>query len=193
LNKIIVIQKKGKVSGSLPNLEGDKNLELTAEQIASKFYQGFEGELISYFEVPKNTNILNFAKAIVEIPYEKKKQNHLTLYVCSDLNDNHDYMNEVALKVGYDIGWCEDGGAFYGEEKIYSFWYSSFSSIYHEILFGKVNKLIAYKEFLNEHFLFPDRSLAEQYVRLHDELSAQGENVEDYMKMIIYEIWKLKR
>lgn len=61
-----------------------------------------------------------------------------------------------------------------------------------EILFGFFEKLIAYKNFLNDHFLFSDRSLAEQYVGLHDELSAQGVGVEDYMPMNIYTVWKIK-
>ncbi|MGE5196682.1 MAG: hypothetical protein ACM3JI_05075 [Anaerolineae bacterium] len=52
--------------------------------------------------------------------------------------------------------------------------------------------MIAYKDLLNENLLFPDKATAERYVDLHNEMSAQGKNVEDYMEMIIYEIWKHK-
>jgi hypothetical protein len=191
MNKIILIERYSNTSRFWPNMERDNNLKLTVEHILYNYYKGFEGELISYFEVPKNTNILNFAKALIEIPYDPDKQNHLTLYVCSDLNNSHSYMNEVALNVGYDVGWCEDVGSFY-EDTFYSFSYSSYSSIFHEVLFGKVQKLVAYKDYLNEYLLFSDKSLAQQYANLHTELEAQGEDVErETMK--IYEIWKLNR
>ncbi|HEY5235968.1 MAG TPA: hypothetical protein VIJ14_07310, partial [Rhabdochlamydiaceae bacterium] len=62
----------------------------------------------------------------------------------------------------------------------------------HEIIFGYYDELVAYKDLLNENFLFPDRSIAEKYVELHDVMSAEGKDVEDYEKMIIYEIWKYK-
>ena len=81
--------------------------------------------------------------------------------------------------MGYDVGVCD-------EEK------TIFSSIFNEILFGNLDELISYKDLLNENLLFPDRSLAEKYVSLHDTLSEEGKGVEDYEKMIVYEIWKQK-
>ena len=88
-------------------------------------------------------------------------------------------VKEQALRVGYDVGVCEEGKTIY-------------SSIFNEILFGNLDELIAYKDFLNEHLLFSDKFLAEKYVSLHNELSAQGKDVEDYEEMIVYEIWKYK-
>jgi hypothetical protein len=41
-------------------------------------------------------------------------------------------------------------------------------------LFGHLEELIAYKDFLNENFLFSDKSLAEKYLLLHDKLSSEG-------------------
>jgi hypothetical protein len=146
------------------------------EQILNK-YQGFEGESLSIIPIPKSTSDLNFLE-ILDV-YKNTINNYLMLYVISDFDENYSYLNKEALKVGYDVGVCEEEGTIY-------------SSIFNEVLFGHLEKLIAYKDFLNEHFLFPDRSLAEQYVRLHNELSIQGAGVEDYMEMVIYEIWKQK-
>ena len=81
--------------------------------------------------------------------------------------------------MGYDIGACDE------EKTVYS-------SIFNEVLFGGYDSLIAYKGLLNENLLFPDKEIAERYVELHNEMSAQGKNVEDYMEMIIYEIWRHK-
>lgn len=192
VNKIILVERYVEGSHFWPNLKRDNNLDKPLEQILYKSYQGFEGNLISYFEIPRNKNILNFAEALVEIPYNKRIKNHLTLYVCSDLSDDNSYLNNVALNVGYDVGWCDESGAFYGDSGFYSFEYSSYSSIFHEVLFGKIQQLVEYKIFLNEHLLFSDKSLAEQYVKLHAELAAQGKDVENE-PMKIYEIWKLKR
>ena len=52
--------------------------------------------------------------------------------------------------------------------------------------------LLHIKILLNENLLFPDKATAKRCVNLHNEMSAQGKNVEDYMEMIIYEIWKHK-
>lgn len=101
------------------------------------------------------------------------------LNVLSTPSEMPSFLNEQAIKAGYDIGVCEE------ESTIYS-------SIFHEILFGVVDELVTYKDFLNENFLFPDRSLAEKYVGVHNEMSAKGKDVEDYMEMTIYEIWKYK-
>lgn len=86
-------------------------------------------------------------------------------------------MQEQASKLGYDVGVCVENAAY--------------SSSFHEVIFGGLEELAAYKDFLNKHFLFQDRSLAENYVDLHDEFSKQGRCVEDWMEMTIYEIWHL--
>ena len=89
------------------------------------------------------------------------------------------FLKDQAIKLGYDIGACDE------EVTIYS-------SIFHEIIFGHLEELVNYKDLLNENLLFPNRALAEKYVETHNEMSAQGKDVEDYMEMIIYEIWKHK-
>lgn len=75
-------------------------------------------------------------------------------------------MKEKAFFVGYDVGVCVE------EKTIYS-------SIFNKILFGHLEEQIAYKDRLNEHLLFSNRSLAGDYDKLHDALSAQGKSVED--------------
>ena len=64
--------------------------------------------------------------------------------------------------------------------------------IFNEVLFGGYDELVNYKNLLNENLLVPDKAIAENYVDLHNQMSAQGKNVEDYMEMIIYAIWKHK-
>lgn len=176
MNNVILIERYSQTRRFWPNLErGKKVSELSVEQILNK-YQGFEGEVLSLFPIPKNTNDLNYVE-ILDI-YKNTENNYLILYVISDFEESYSYLNKEAFKVGYDVGACEEN--------------VNYSVIINEILFGNVEKLIVYKDFLNDHFLFPDRTLAEQYVRLHNELAAQGECVEDYMEMVIYEIWKQK-
>src|SRR3990170_3546912 len=109
----------------------------------------------------------------------KKLSSCLLLHVISGSEVMPSSLREQAVFVGYDIGACDE------EKTIYS-------SIFNEVLFGGYDELIAYKDLLNEHLLFPDKATAERYVDLHNEMSAQGKNVEDYMEMIIYEIWKHK-
>jgi hypothetical protein len=57
---------------------------------------------------------------------------------------------------------------------------------------GEVQELIDYKEKLNESLLFPNRDIAEAYVRLHDKMSVEGKEVEDIIEMTIYEVWRHK-
>ena len=79
------------------------------------------------------------------------------------------------IKVGYDVGICED-------ECI-------FSSIINEIIFGHIEELIAFKESLNENLLFPDKKSAEEYVCMHNQMEALGKDVEDHLSMHVHEIW----
>ena len=116
-------------------------------------------------------------KIIKEWLEEKKNQVCLILHVIFGSNFSSSFLNKEAVFVGYDVGVCEE------EKTVYS-------SIFNEILFGHLEELIFYKNLLNENFLFSHKSTAEKYVNLHDELSAQGRGVEDYEKLIIYEIWK---
>ena len=147
--------------------------ELSVEQILNK-YQGFEGELIALFSIEEDSQLNNIIEKCLEI---KSSNNYLMLSVISDFQVIPSIISEQTLLVGYDVGVCEK------EKTIYS-------SIFNEILFGSLNELIIYKQFLNEHLLFPNKSWAEKYVKLHNELSSLGKDVEDYEEMNIYEIWK---
>ena len=101
-------------------------------------------------------------------------------YVHSNLFEEVPLTIEKQSKcVGYEVGVCD-------EEK------TIFSSIYNEVLLGHLPDLIAFKEHLNSNFLFPNKAIAEKYVNLHDKLSKEGKDVEDYEEMTIYELWKFE-
>ena len=176
MNKLVLIEKYLPSSIFWKNLTKDKRIkELSVEEVLDK-YQGFEGELV--FFQPINETDITLSISIKKCLELKKINNCSMLYVISD-NKKNNFLRKKASQIGYDVGVCEE------EKTIYS-------SIFHEILFGHLDQLVAFKDFLNEDLLFSDRSIAEKYVKLHDELSAQGMNVEDYEPMTIYEIWKQK-
>lgn len=177
MHDLVLIEKFSPSSDCWPNLIKDKKiLDLSVEEILNK-YQGFEGELIGIFRVGENRQELeNFIKQSLEL---KELSSCVLLHVISGSEVTPSFLREQAVFVGYDIGACDE------EKTIYS-------SVFNEVLFGGYDELIAYKELLNENLLFPDKVIAERYVDLHNEMSAQGKNVEDYMEMIIYEIWKHK-
>ncbi len=178
MHNIILIKRYLPSSYFWPNLLKDKRIaELTVEEILNK-YQGFEGELIAFlFCDSKPDKIVK--KEINELSELKKLENCLLLHVISGNEVMLGFLKEEAFCVGYDVGVCEE------EKTIYS-------SIFNEVLFGHLDELVVYKELLNEHLLFRDKNLAEKYVSLHNELSAQGKGVEDYEEMTIYEIRKHK-
>jgi hypothetical protein len=159
-----------------PNLvKHNKIKELSVEQILNK-YQGFEGELIVQFpigndELGKNNCLEKCAKI-------NKTNSYIVLFV-SNIESIPVSIEEKTFRMGFDVGVCEEEATIY-------------SSIFNEILFGHLEELIAYKDFLNENFLFSDKSLAEKYLLFHDKLSSEGKGVEDYEKMTIYEIRKEK-
>lgn len=171
MNKIIFIKRYQPNSLAWPNLERKKQMStLTVKEILDK-YQGFSGELTSLYYVKNNDPDL---KDVYELFLETPGiDDQVMLYVAS--KSVHE-LSIPARKVGYDIGQCD-------EENI-------FSSITSEILFGAVEELIAFKNELNEHLLFPDIEQAEKYVKAHKLMSEQGKDVEDYMPLVIYEIWK---
>lgn len=177
MHRLILVERDPLSYASWPSLiQKQRILGLTAQEIVST-YQGFEGELVCFFEVKENAN--DFKKMKDEGLKLKQLGSCFLLNVLSTPSEMPSFLNDQAIKVGYDVGVCEE------ESTIYS-------SIFHEILFGVVDELVTYKDFLNENFLFPDRSLAEKYVGVHNEMSAKGKDVEDYMEMTIYEIWKYK-
>ncbi|MGC1879423.1 MAG: hypothetical protein WA347_06270 [Rhabdochlamydiaceae bacterium] len=177
MHNLILIERYLPSSFFWPNLLKDKRIaKMSVEEILNK-YQGFEGDLIAFFSIKGNNSEL---KKIVDKCLEKKNSNnYFMLHVISGSEVMPLLLKEQAFLVGYDVGVCEE------EKTIYS-------SIFNEILFGHLEELISYKDFLNENFLFPNRILAEKYVNLHTELSVQGKGVEDYEEMTIYEIWRHK-
>jgi len=175
MHRLVLIERDPFSYASWPSLIQKQRIpELSVQEVVSK-YQGFEGELVCFFEVKENAN--DFKKMMDECLKLKQLGSCFLLDVLSSPSEMPSFLKDQAIKVGYDVGVCEE------ESTIYS-------SIFHEILFGIIDELVAYKDFLNENFLFPDRSLAEKYVEMHNEMSAQGKDVEDYMEMTIYEIWK---
>lgn len=175
MHDLVLIEKFSLSSGCWPNLIRDKRISnLSAEEILNK-YQGFEGELVGIFKVEESRKeIQKFTNQFLEL---KNLSNCLVLHVISGSNVMPSYLREETIFMGYDIGACDE------EKTIYS-------SIFNEVLFGGYDELVIYKDLLNENLLFPDKATAEKYVEVHNEMSAQGKDVEDYMEMIIYEIWK---
>jgi len=175
MHMLILIERDPSSYGSWPSLIQKKKIpELSVQEVVSK-YQGFEGELVYFFEINGNTS--EFKKKFDECLRLKELGSCLLLHVISSPSEMPSFLKDQTIKLGYDVGVCDE------EKTIYS-------SIFHEIIFGYFDELVAYKDLLNENFLFSDRSLAEKYVKIHDELSAQGKGVEDYEEMTIYEIWK---
>lgn len=147
---------------------------LSVQEVVNK-YQGFEGELLDFFTFRGDITALE--KRLDEYSKLKVLGDCHLLHVISAPSEMPTFLKDRAIKLGYDIGVCEE------EPTIYS-------SIFHELIFGYFDELISYKDRLNERLLFPDRLLAEKYVETHNELSAQGKGVEDYMEMKIYEVWE---
>lgn len=172
MNKIILIKRHQPNSFAWPNLERKKKIvELSVQEILNK-YKGFSGELIAMYYVKDSDPDLNdIYKLFLETP---NFNDYVMLYVASN---SKSFGHSIPIrKVGYDVGRCEED--------------SIFSSITSEILFGGVDELVVFKDVLNEYFLFPDKEDAEKYVKVHKLMSEQGKDVEDYMPLIIYEIWQ---
>ena len=177
MHMLILIERDPSSYGPWPSLIQKKKIpELSVQEVVSK-YQGFEGELVCFFVIQGNTP--EFKKKFDEYLRLKELGSCILLHDISSPSEMPSFLKDQAIKRGYDVGVCDE------EKTIYS-------SIFHEIIFGYFDELIAFKDLLNENFLFPDRSLAKKYVKIHDELSAQGKNVEDYEPMTIYEIWMHK-
>ena len=177
MHDLVLIEKFSSSSSCWPNLIRDKRiLDLSVEEITNK-YQGFEGELVGIIKIEEYGK--EFKKFIGQSLELKKLSNCLLLHVISGSSVMPSSLKEQAVFLGYDIGACDE------EKTIYS-------SIFNEVLFGGYDELVSYKELLNENLLFSDKAIAEQYVDLHNQMSSQGKNVEDYMEMIIYEVWEHK-
>lgn len=148
--------------------------ELTVDQVVDK-YLGFEGEFVLSYPLLDDQELMRAqTQDFLEV---KDSDNELILNVIEEPDLMPSVIKKQSHFLGYEVGFCEYDATIY-------------SSIFNEVLFGNVQELISYKEVLNEHLLLPDRALAAEYIKLHDELSARGAHVEDYFKMVIYEIWK---
>lgn len=112
MNKIIVIKKDSKSSSFWPNLEKIKKIpELSVEQIVNR-YQGFDGELISFFELPENADKLDLTNVVNKILLENK-ENSYPIFIISDSEEDFSYLNKGIQKVGYDVGFCEEDATLY--------------------------------------------------------------------------------
>jgi hypothetical protein len=175
MHMLILIERDPSLYASWPSLLQKKKIpELSVQEAVAK-YQGFEGELVSFFEI--HEDMIEYAKKLDECLRLKQLGSCFLLHIISSPSEMPSFLKDHAVKLGYDVGVCDE------EKTIYS-------SIFHEIIFGYFDELVSYKDLLNENLLLPDRSSAENYVELHNELSAQGKGVEDYEIMTIYEIWK---
>lgn len=175
MHEIILIKKYSNSCFFWSNLIRKKSIAtLSVEQIVDK-YQGFEGDLVFLISINENKFLLNevFNKCLKI----KNTENCLLLHLFSGNQTIPTLLKEHALPVGYDIGICEEGKTIY-------------SSIFNEILFGNINELISSEILLNDNLLFPNKFLAEKYISLHNRLSAENKDVEDYEEMVIYEVWK---
>jgi len=146
----------------------------TVKEVLKK-YQGFEGDFLNLFDL--NDDSKANSEVISQSSKIKNENNCLMYFVISDFEQVSALIEKEAVKVGYDVGVCEEDA-------------TPYSSIFNEILFGNLNELIEYRKKLNEHFLFESYDIAVSYVDLHNELSLKGKGVEDYQSMQIYEMWK---
>ena len=176
MHELVLIERDPSSYKSWPGLIEKKKIEgLSVEEVVDK-YQGFEGDLVSYYLVSDNLDEYN--SSLSEFLNYKNLASCFILHLLSGANIQAAFLQTQAIKIGYDVGFCD------GETL------AIYSSIFHEILFGHFKELIDNKENLNEHFLFPSRDIAEAYVRLHDKMSAEGKDVEDVVEMTIYEVWR---
>lgn len=175
MQKLILIEKHLPGGRFWPNLEKDKRImELSVQEILNK-YQGFDGELISCFSIEGNNNKLN--KYFAECLDLNKLSDCNLLHIITGSESIPSYLREQSIQMGYEVGAFDEEGNIY-------------SSIFNEILFGKVEELVVFKKVLNENLLFPDKSAAEKYVEMHNQMSIRGKDVENGVEMTIYEIWK---
>jgi len=179
IHRLALIERDPSSYGSRQILIEKKRIpELSVQEVVNK-YQGFQGEDVCFFEIDVSAD--EFKEKLEECLRIKELGVCFLLHVVSGPPSEamSSLLKGQAIKLGYDVGICEE------ESTIYS-------SIFQEVLFGGIDELVMYKDSLNEDFLFQDKALAEKYVDLHNQMSAQGKDVEDYMEMIIYEIWKHK-
>lgn len=133
-------------------------------------YKGFEGQIISYVTIDESIT----PQSIQPLAELQLMGNCSLLYLTSEKNITIDWIKNLTVLVGYEVGGLDQE--------------SAYSSIINEVLFGSVDSLTIFKEVLNENLLFPSRSLAGDYVKVHNQMSALGEDVEDFFDMVIYQV-----
>lgn len=174
----VLIRKDNEHSQFWSNLmaDADRTAPLSPQEVIAQ-HQGFEGESVMCLCFPEKSNplVLDAVKMFDKLADEN---NFLFLYVSSESKTYMDELDTLFSYIGYDYG-------SFGTEQG-----RPYSSIFNEILFGRVEKLRSFKDKLNEHLLFPDKPTVEEYVRVHHELSLAEENVEFEEILDIYQIWK---
>lgn len=90
---------------------------------------------------------------------------------------NVEIINKNLLIVGFDYGICQENG-------------TNYSSIFNEILFGKVSELTSFYELLNDNLLFDSEGLVNEYVSMHHKCSQEGKDVEWEEYMEVFKIYK---
>jgi hypothetical protein len=166
MNSVLLIEKYHENGLFWPNLMKKKKIsDLSVKEVLNN-YQGFEGDLIS---------ILPLDEQNVEFCKKTKEKNTLLCTISNSINIPP-FIKNWFVFAGYDFGICEN------EKTLYS-------SIFNEILFGSISKLISWKDKLNNHFLFETILLTEEYFLLHHQLLLEGWDVEDDDDMNIYQVW----
>lgn len=175
MHYLVLLEKFTPVSDCWPQLLRTNATSYGMDTVIHK-YNGFEGETVSVHSV--GTDIVKYKKCLNECFQLKKMSDCLLLHVVTADRDNEDFCGKESSQfMGFDIGNCEEDATLY-------------SSIFNEALFGGYDELIAYNGLLNEALLISDKAIAQSYVDLHNRMSSEGKNVEDYMEMKIYQIWK---
>lgn len=156
-----------------------KNSKLEKLSFLLNKYTGFEGEVLFYYE----SNQLDLVEKILD---EKKKyitnvnQENIVLLFCVEINNKNNLMSKFfgdVFFVGYDYG------IILNEDELYS-------SILHEILFGKLEELKGFKSQLNDNYLFSEYHTIEKYLKVHNRLLFEGKDVEIEDDMKVFEVWK---
>ncbi|HEY5235966.1 MAG TPA: hypothetical protein VIJ14_07300, partial [Rhabdochlamydiaceae bacterium] len=104
MHNIILIERNPPSYASWPSLKQKKRIpELSVEEVISK-YQGFEGELVCFFEVKEG--VTEFKKTMDEFLKLKQLGSCFLLHVLSGSSEMPSLLKDQAIKMGYDVGVC---------------------------------------------------------------------------------------
>ncbi len=175
MNKVVLIERDLSDASQWMMWEGKTQEQKQALRPMLSQYKGFEGDLVEVSLLKNEHKLPSVVQGLVKL----KDLGSCFLLFLTSYTSVPIYVKTKGKKLGYDVGGCADET------------YDMFSSIYHEIIFGRVEELFRFKSQLNENLLFKDRVTAEGYVKVHGEMAALGKDVEDYMPFIIYEVWDI--